>query len=110
MAKNCRCNISLDWNETGRNAGLPQRIFCKGALSLESRYLLGMNEGVQAEVNFYNLARPGLNLIAPEPLFARYDPVSLNSIVILNDMAGEVEFGRIDMELTLANASRPMRR
>ncbi|MSP43029.1 MAG: hypothetical protein EXR08_06645 [Alphaproteobacteria bacterium] len=101
--------ISLVWNDAGQKAGLPRRIFCKGTLSLESRYLLGMNEGVQAEVNFYNLVRPGLNIIAPEPLFARYDPVSLNSIIILNDMTGEVEFGRVDMELTFDNAKSQMR-
>lgn len=60
-------------------------------------------------MNFYNLVLPGLNIIAPEPLFARYDPVGLNSIVILNDMTGEVEFGRVDMELTFDNAKSQMR-
>lgn len=38
--------ISLVWSYAGGKADLPRRIFCKGTLSLESRYLLGMNEGV----------------------------------------------------------------
>ncbi|MEQ1889448.1 MAG: phosphotransferase [Alphaproteobacteria bacterium] len=104
-----RRTMQLVWNEAGQKAGLPGSIFCKGTLTLESRYLLGMNEGVQAEVNFYNLVRPGLNVISPEPLFARFDPVSLNSIIILNDMSGKVEFGRIDTEMTLNLARSQMR-
>src|SRR5262245_56568596 len=43
-----RRRIELRWNDAGRAAGLPATVFCKGTQSLESRYILGMNEGVQA--------------------------------------------------------------
>ena len=63
-----RRRIELRWNAAGEVAGLPRSVFCKGTQSLESRYMLGMNEGVQAEVNFYTRVRPTLGVIAPEAL------------------------------------------
>jgi hypothetical protein len=104
-----RRRIEIVWNDAGRAAGLPPTVFCKGTQSLESRYMLGMNEGVQAEVNFYNVVRPTLAVNAPEPLFARYDPRTLNSIIILRDLRGEVEFCKIDTRLTLELARSQMR-
>ena len=101
--------IELSWNDVGRAAGLPATVFCKGTQSLESRYMLGMNEGVQAEVNFYNVVRPRLAVNAPESLFARYDPRTLNSIIILRDLRGEVEFCKIDTRLTMELAQSQMR-
>ena len=50
-----RRRIALEWNAAGLAARLPNKLFCKGTQILESRYRLGMNEGVQAEVDFYNL-------------------------------------------------------
>ena len=40
-----RRRIVLQWNAAGVTAGLPDKLFCKGTQSLESRYMLGMNEG-----------------------------------------------------------------
>jgi Phosphotransferase enzyme family len=104
-----RRRIEMVWNDTGIAASLPASVFCKGTQSLESRYMLGMNEGVQAEVNFYNLVRPGLDVIAPTPLFARYDAQTLNSIIVLEDLRGAVDFCRIDTDLTLELARSQMR-
>jgi hypothetical protein len=104
-----RRRIEIVWNDAGRGAGLPASVFCKGTQSLESRYILGMNEGVQAEVNFYNLVRPKLAVNAPEPLFARYDPRTLNSIIILRDLRDEVEFCKIDTRLTKELVQSQMR-
>jgi Phosphotransferase enzyme family len=101
--------IDLAWNDAGRAAGLPPSVFCKATQSLESRYILGMNEGVQAEVNFYNVVRPRLAVNAPEPLFALYDPRTLNSIIVLRDLRGEVEFCKIDTPLTFELAQSQMR-
>ena len=84
-------------------------MFCKGTQTLESRYMLGMNEGVQAEVNFYNVVRPRLAVNAPEPLFARYDPRTLNSIIVLRDLRDEVEFCKIDTRLSIELARSQMR-
>ena len=101
--------IEMKWNDAGQAAGLPASVFCKGTLSLESRYMLGMNEGVQAEVNFYNLIWPELGVIAPEPLFARYNPRTLNSIIVLRDLRKEVDFCKIDTDLSFSLAQSQMR-
>lgn len=104
-----RRRIAVDWNEAGRAAGLADRLFCKGTQSLESRYMLGMNEGVQAEVNFYDLVRPHLELHAPVALFARYDPHTLNSIIMMRDMQHEVAFCQLETDLELMHAQSQMR-
>lgn len=104
-----RRKISLQWNDVGEKAGLPQKLFCKGTQSLESRYILGMNEGVQAEVNFYNILQQKVDVIAPPKLFARYDADTLNSIIILKDLSDEVEFCEITTDLTLENCRSQMR-
>ncbi len=104
-----RRRIALVWNDAGKQAGLVSKLFCKGTQSLESRYMLGMNEGVQAEVNFYNVLYPKLGVIAPPPLFARYDPDTLNSIVVLEDIADQVDFCTMDTELTFEHCRSQMR-
>ena len=95
-----RRKIFLEWNDIGKAAGLPAKLFCKGTQSLESRYMLGINEGVQAEVNFYNVLQPMVDVIAPKKYFARYDPDTLNSIVVLKDLSDEVEFCTMDTVLS----------
>jgi len=104
-----RRHIYLEWNDAGRRAGLPASVFSKSTMTLESRYLLGMNGGIAAEVEFYNLVRPNLDLRAPSALFARYDPETVNSIIILRDLAGEVRFGSHELELTREQAQSQLR-
>ena len=104
-----RRRLFVDWNEAGKRAGLPASVFCKGTQRLESRYLLGMNGGIEAEVTFYNVVRPGLAIEAPRALFAAYDPLTLNSIIILEDLTAGVEFGRHAMEMPLEYAQSQMR-
>lgn len=104
-----RRRIGIEWNAAGQAAGLADKLFCKGTMSLESRYMLGMNEGVQAEVNFYNLVRPTLPVIAPTALFARFDPATLNSIIMMRDMKDEVDFCRLDTDLSFEHAQSQMR-
>ncbi len=48
------------WNAAGTVAARPESVFWQDTQSLASRYLLGMNEGVQAEVNFYHTVCPTL--------------------------------------------------
>ncbi len=87
-----RRRIFLTWNDAGVSAQLPTTVFCKATQRLESRYLLALNGGVEAEVSFYQVVRPGLAIEAPEPLFAKFNPQSFNSIVILKDLSGKAEF------------------
>lgn len=104
-----RRKITVQWNDAGRQAGLPEKLFCKGTQSLESRYMLGMNEGVQAEVNFYNVLQPTVDVIAPPKYFARYDPETLNSIVVLEDLSDKVEFCTMATDLSLEHCRSQMR-
>ena len=88
-----RRRIFLEYNEAGRAAGLPATVFGKSTQHLENRFIIGMNGGIEAEVTFFQAVRPKLDIEAPVCLHARFNPNSLNSIVIMRDIAGEVEFG-----------------
>lgn len=104
-----RRRIFLDWNEAGKRAALPDSVFCKGTQRLQSRYMVGMNGGIEAEVTFYNRVRGGLAIEAPRPLFAYFNPQTLNSIIILEDMTGQVEFCKYTMEMPLERAQSQMK-
>lgn len=104
-----RRRIFLDWNEAGKRAGLPASVFCKGSQRLESRYMVGMNGGIEAEVTFYNRVRGHLAIEAPRPLFANFDPRSLNSIIILEDMTGSSQFCQLTMDITIELAESQMK-
>jgi thiamine kinase-like enzyme len=95
-----RRRIHLTWNPAGQRAGLPASVFCKSTFHLENRYIIGMNGGIAAEATFYNSVRPKLPIVAPDALFSRYDPASLNSLIIMRDIAGEVTFGSHELTLT----------
>ncbi|MGH7963359.1 MAG: phosphotransferase [Candidatus Binatia bacterium] len=104
-----RRRIFLDWNEAGKRAELPATVFCKATSTLASRYLLGMNGGIEAEVTFHNRVRPGLAIEAPRAYFANFNPHTFNSIVILADMTGRVEFGNHTTPMSLTRAQSQMR-
>lgn len=104
-----RRHLDLTWNRAGIDAGLPTRVFCKSTMTLESRYLLGMNGGIAAEVSFYNDVRPHVDLRTPTVLFAHYDPVTYNSIVIMDDLADTVTFGSHELELTVEQCRSQLR-
>ncbi len=89
---NNRRRIHIDYNAAGAAAGLPASVFCKATHGLANRLMLGHSGGVICEVTFYNAARPLLDIEAPTAWLAAYDPVSFNSIVVFDDMAGEADF------------------
>lgn len=107
-----RRRIYLTWNDAGIEAGLPASVFCKSTMSLPSRYMLGMNGGIAAEPAFYNTVRPNLDIRVPQPLFARYDPETFNSIIVMRDLGEHVTFCSYEsdgFELTLQQAQSQMR-
>ncbi|HTK64198.1 MAG TPA: phosphotransferase [Pseudonocardia sp.] len=104
-----RRHIYLTWNDAGIAAGLPSSVFSKSTMTLESRYLLGMNGGIAAEAVFYNSVLPTLKVRAPEALFAAYDPESFNSIIVMRDLADQVQFGSHELDLTLEQAKSQLR-
>jgi thiamine kinase-like enzyme len=94
---NNRRRIFLEYNQAGLQAGLPRSVFCKATQGLANRLMLGHSGGVICEVTFYNRARQLLDIEAPRCWHANYDPVSFNSIVVLDDFAGDAEFFSHDM-------------
>ena len=99
-----RRRIFLTYNNAGSMAGLPASVFCKATQSLESRFLIGMNRSTEAESIFYNRIRPFLNIEAPVGLFAKVSTESLNSILIMKDMAGGTTFCDHKTPMSLARA------
>jgi hypothetical protein len=86
-----RRRIFVEYNQAGREAGLPPSVFCKATQDLANRILLS-TAGTKSEVRFFNEIRATLPIDAPEAYFAAYDPESWASILVLRDIAGEVEF------------------
>src|SRR5277367_4321328 len=87
-----RRRIFLAYNAAGQRAGLPATVFCKAAEALENRIVLGVSGTSQAETNFYNKVRGRLNLEAPRAYYANFDPVTYAYIVVMEDIAGRVQF------------------
>ncbi|MEX1667403.1 aminoglycoside phosphotransferase family protein [Zhongshania guokunii] len=85
-----RRRIEIQYNSEQHT--LPRSVFCKATFTLPSRCLLGMNGAIEGEVKFYNIVRPQLDIEAPTARFANFNPDTLNSIVMLDDMTGSVTF------------------
>jgi hypothetical protein len=85
-----RARLVLEYNGAGRDAGLPEALFCKASQDLANRIVLGVSGGAHVESTFYNHIRPHLTIEAPRGWFAHYDPVSFNSIILLGDLSGSV--------------------
>lgn len=87
-----RRRVYLTYNQAGIDAGLPGTIFCKASHNLINRILFGLSGAAHSEVTFFNAARPLLDLDVPDCYYAAYDNKSFNSIIMLRDMAAEVDF------------------
>ncbi|HKY89603.1 MAG TPA: hypothetical protein VJM11_01135, partial [Nevskiaceae bacterium] len=48
-----RRRIFVEYNAAGRDAGLPERVFCKASQGFANRISLGLSGAVKAEVDFY---------------------------------------------------------
>lgn len=89
---NNRRRIFIDYNSAGEAAGLPASVFCKATFGLANRQMLGHSGGVLCEVTFQNHARGLLDIEAPRPLLANYDPESFASIVMFEDFGDTATF------------------
>lgn len=87
-----RRRIYLEYNDAGQAGGLPESVFCKATQSLACRCLLGPNGAIESEVTFHARVRPTLDIEAPRAIFARFDPRTLNSIIVMHDLRGTVDF------------------
>lgn len=87
-----RRRIMLEYNQAGRDAGLPATVFCKAAETLNNRLVLGLSRAAQIEADFYNLVRNRLEIEAPVSLHASFDPENFASLIMLRDLRDHAEF------------------
>jgi len=87
-----RRRLLLRYNEAGRRAGLPAAVFCKSTHTLTARARIGVVGFAESEVHFHRHLRPLLEIEAPRAWFANANPHTFNSIVLLHDMTGQVQF------------------
>ncbi|RJG03152.1 aminoglycoside phosphotransferase family protein [Noviherbaspirillum sedimenti] len=105
-----RRRIKVQYNKAGQDAGLPTALFCKASHELSNRIVMGVAGAANAEVVFYNKIRPLLDIEAPGPIFANFDPKSFNSIILLEDLTDSVQsFCSHKTEVTRARAESQIR-
>lgn len=104
-----RNRIFIEYNDTGKKAGLPDTVFCKGTYRLANRIALGLNGALQREVNFYNKVRPLLSIETPICCFANYNS-ALNSIIIMRELdPGMIYCTYRNAEITRARVENQLR-
>jgi hypothetical protein len=81
-----RHRLVLTYNEEGRRAGLPGSLFTKSLPSVVTRMIGGFNGTARAEGRFYMQLRPQLEIEAPVGYHAAFDPNTLASILLLEDL------------------------
>ncbi|HKY92020.1 MAG TPA: phosphotransferase [Nevskiaceae bacterium] len=87
-----RRRLFLQLNDAARRAGLPGTLFCKSTHTLTARARIGVVGFAESEVHFHRDLRPLLDIEAPRAWFANANPHTFNSIVLLHDMTGAVQF------------------
>jgi Phosphotransferase enzyme family len=81
-----RHRLLVTYNEQGRRAGLPGSMFTKSLPSVVTRMIGGFNGTARAEGRFYIQLRPLLEIEAALGYHAAFDPRTLASIVLLEDL------------------------
>lgn len=104
-----RRKITVHYNDAGKAARLPTKLFCKATHDLANRIVLGVSGGAYGEVTFFKHVRPLLDIEAPTAFFVGYNPDTINSMVILGDISAEVtSFCDHNTDMTLARAESQM--
>lgn len=76
--------LKVDYNDAGKDAGLPQKLFAKATPTLQTRLSSGMVAA--QEGGFYGSIRPGLSIETPRHYWSAHDPVSGRSIHLFEDL------------------------
>ena len=103
-----RRRIFISYNAAGKQAELPESVFCKASQGLANRILLGISRAIEGEVNFFNHVRHQLDIEAPVSYHARYND-ALNSIVMMRELPHDTTFCTHTTEITQARAEDQMR-
>ncbi len=76
--------LAVEWNEAGRTASLPSRLFTKATPTLAMR--LSAGKAAPAEGRFLTDLRPLLDIEAPRCLYTGRDDVSGRSLHLMEDL------------------------
>jgi thiamine kinase-like enzyme len=87
-----RARIYLTYNDAGQHSGLPPTVFCKGALTLKNRVLMGLSTGGLGETMFFRKVRNRLDIETPQHIHAAFDPKSYAYIVVMKDLGAVTHF------------------
>lgn len=79
--------LRVRYNDLGRAAGMPERIFAKATPRFQSRVLCVLAGALASEVSFYRHVRGELDIEAPPGLFGAYDPRTGRSMLLFEDIA-----------------------
>jgi hypothetical protein len=83
-----RAALEVGYNDAGKAAALPERLFVKCTSSLAQRLMLGLGGFIEGEPGFYAQVRPQLTVEAPAGYFGAVDPRSWRSVVVMEDVVG----------------------
>lgn len=79
--------VFVDYNDEGRAARLPERMFCKSSLSFTSRFITGQSRALLSKADFYNALRPQIEIDCSKSYYATEGPLSGRSIFPMEDIA-----------------------
>src|SRR5690349_15510750 len=105
-----RARLHLDWNEVGRNAGLPATAFAKGTSSgLAPRGIVSGFGCHTYETRFFQQIQPSLADLTITPYLSR-SGIGGRYVAAFEDVAlrGDVQFFNADDECTLEHAEAMM--
>lgn len=84
-----RRRILVEWNDAGKQAGLPVNLFIKSSpLSAKNRAMVGALDMAVNEVRFYNEAADSLNGVLPKAWFA-YAGIGARFLIVLQDIVAD---------------------
>src|SRR5262245_14574547 len=98
--------IVIDYNEAGREAGLPTRLVVKNSATFVSPLATGLPGAAAAEAGFYSELRPLLTIECPVGYYTDHDRASLRAILLMEDVAATKEVTWIDVEGTPIDRAR----
>ncbi|KXU33846.1 hypothetical protein A0J57_04195 [Sphingobium sp. 22B] len=99
-----RQRIFVDYNPAGQDAGLPPSVFCKGAMKLANRVMLGMNLIIDSEASFFNQIQDRIETLTPPRIHAAADRDRFGYVVVMEDLTEGALFPDESHEISRANA------
>lgn len=81
-----RCSFSLTYNELGKQAGLPTKLFLKSQEGFYQRLQQHRLKIDQSEASFYKTIRPEVDIETPRPYYSAFDSETCRLAVIMEDV------------------------